>query len=265
MPWTVVCQRLGRPTAALTYVDGVVANFTSTSLSHSGVTLENLDLLVPTVGTKEERTFIGIMVEINAKTIPILHQIIEAQRSVLARDSSSLKGAIRSLHTLLKHVTDVLHKLNANRGHKAHINPLVWTLTVANFGIPWIKGVIGAAGTAHPFFHMMDEFTGRSEYKTDIGKEAEVVRASYPIHWRQFLQVITEVSVTEYVAVSQDRELTDLWKTFISSYHGNNGLLGFHRRKAFGFLAVSFRIGRSTTINGLGHKRRMEPWQKVDQ
>lgn len=35
--------------------------------------------------------------------------------------------------------------------------------------------------------------------------------------------------------------------------------------KGVGFLAVSFRIGRSTTINGLGHKRRTEPWHEIDQ
>lgn len=87
IPWTVVCKRLGRPGPALTYVDGV-ANFTSTSLSNHDVALENLQLLVPTVGTKEERTFVGMMIEINAKTIPVLHQIIEAQRSALAQDSS---------------------------------------------------------------------------------------------------------------------------------------------------------------------------------
>ncbi|KAI9650218.1 hypothetical protein NHQ30_000231 [Ciborinia camelliae] len=265
IPWTVVCKRLGRPAPALTYVDGVVANFTSSSMSHSGVTLENLELLVPTVGTIEERTFIGIMIEINAKTIPILHQVIEAQRSVLAQNSSSLKDAIRSLHKLIKQVTRILDKLHANRAQKNHIDPLIWTLTVANLGIPWVKDVVGAAGTAHPFFHMMDEFTGRSEYNTGIGKEAQIVRAMYPIHWRQFLEAIREVSVADYVAASKDRELMDLWKTFTSSYQSNDGLLGFHRRKVFGFLAVSFRIGRNTTINGLGRKRRNEPWLEADQ
>ncbi|KAJ5412971.1 hypothetical protein N7465_005276 [Penicillium sp. CMV-2018d] len=265
IPWTVVCRRLGRPAPAHTYVDGVVANFTSTSSSHSSVTLENLELLVPTVGTKEEHTFVGVMIEINAKTIPILHQIIEAQRSVLAKDSSSLKDAIRSLHSLIKQITQILSKLNASRAHKAHIDPVLWTLTVGNLGIPWVKGMVGAAGTAHPFFHMMDEFTGRFEYLTGIGQEAQIVRATYPIHWRQFLKAMMEVSVSEYVAASKDRELIGLWETFTSSYHGNDGLLGFHRRKVFGFLAVSFRIGRSTTINGLGHKRRTEPWHEVDQ
>ncbi|KOS48758.1 hypothetical protein ACN38_g184 [Penicillium nordicum] len=265
IPWTVVCKRLGRPAPALTYVDGMVANFTSTSSSHSGVTLENLELLIPTVGTKEEHTFIGIMIEINAKTIPILHQIIEAQRSVMVKDSSSLKDAIRSLDSLIKQITRILSKLNTSRAHKAHIDPVLWTLTIGNLGIPWVKDVVGAAGTAHPFFHMMDEFTGRFEYLTGIGQEAQIVRATYPIHWRQFLKAMMEVSVSEYVASSKDRELMDLWKTFTSSYHGNDGLLGFHRRKVFGFLAVSFRIGRSTTINGLGHKRETAPWHEVDQ
>ncbi|KAJ6184585.1 hypothetical protein N7519_005886 [Penicillium mononematosum] len=265
IPWTVLCRRLGRPAPALTYVDGVVSNFTSTSLSHSGVALDNLELLVPTVGTKEEHTFVGIMIEINAKTIPILHQVIEAQRSVLAKDSFSLKDAIRRLHALLRQITETLDKLHASRAHKSHIDPVLWTLTVGNLGIPWVKGMVGAAGTAHPLFHMMDEFTGRFEYNTGIGQEAQIVRATYPIHWRQFLEAMKEVSVTEYIALSKDRELTYLWQTFTSSYHGNDGLLGFHRRKVFGFLAVSFRIGRSTTINGLGRKRRTEPWHEVDQ
>jgi len=265
IPWNIVCKRLGRPAPALTYVDGVVANFTSISSSHSSVKLENLKLLVPTVGTKEEHTFIGIMIEINAQTIPILHRVIDAQGSVLTQDSSSLKDAIRCLHKLLKEVTKSLSKLHANRSHKAHIDPVLWTLTVANLGIPWVKGAVGAAGTAHPFFHMMDEFTGRSEYNSGIGKEAQIVRATYPIHWRQFLKAIAEVSVSEYVSTSKDGELMELWRSFTTSYHGNDGLLGFHRRKVFGFLAVSFRIGRSTTINGLGRKRRTEPWQEADQ
>lgn len=265
IPWTIVCKRLGRPGPALTYVDGVVANFISTALSYRDVTLDNLQLLVPTVGTKEERIFVGVMLEINAKTIPILHQVIEAQRSVLAQDSSALKDAIRNLHALLKDVTKIFAKLNTNRVEKGHIDPVLWTLTVANLGIPWVKGAVGAAGTAHPFFHMMDEFTGRSEYNTGMGKEAQIVRATYPIHWRQFLEAVAEVSVTEYIAVSKDENLKNLWTSFTSAYHGNDGLLGFHRRKVFGFLAVSFRIGRSTTINGLGHKRKTEPWQEVDQ
>ncbi|TGO51219.1 hypothetical protein BCON_0166g00060 [Botryotinia convoluta] len=265
IPWTIVCERLGRSAPVLTLIDVVVANYTSTSLSNSDVTLENLELLVPTSGTIEECTFIGIMIEINAKTIPVLHQVIEAQRCVLARNPSSLKDAIRNLHELVKQVTKILQKIHANRSHKDHIDPLIWTLTVANLGIQWLRGLVGAAGTAHPFFHMMDEFTGRSEYSTGIGKEATAVRAMCPIHWRQFLEAVREISVAEYVAASEDRELMDIWKILISSYQGDDGLLGIHRRKVLGFLAVSFRIGRNTTVNGLGGERRTEPWLEADQ
>ncbi|KAF7960239.1 hypothetical protein EAE96_001837 [Botrytis aclada] len=265
IPWAIVCKRLGRSTPVLTLIDMMVANFTSTSLSYSDVMLENLELLVPTVGNIEEHTFFGIMIEINAKAIPILHQIIEAQRSVLARNSSSLKDAIRNLHTLLKQITRTLEKIHANRSRKGYIDPHIWTATVANLGIPWLKDVVGAAGTAHPFFHMMDEFTGRSDYHTGIGKEAIAVRAIYPIHWRQFLEAIREVSVTEYIVTSKDRELMEIWNAFTSLYHSKDGLLGVHRRKVLDFLAVSFRIGRDTTINGLGRRRINKPWLEADQ
>ncbi|TGO14183.1 hypothetical protein BTUL_0057g00500 [Botrytis tulipae] len=227
IPWAIVCERLGRSTPALTLIDMMVANFTSTSLSYSDVTLENLELLVPTVGNVEERTFFGVMIEMNAKAIPILHQIIEAQRSVLARNSSSLKDAIRNLSTLIKQITRTLEKVNVNLFHKGHIDPLIWTVTVANLGTPWLKDVVGAAGTAYPFFHMMDELTERSEYQTGIGKEAKAVRAIYPIHWRQFLEAVREASITEYIINSKDRELMEIWNSFKSLYHSEDGLLGF--------------------------------------
>ncbi|PYI05123.1 hypothetical protein BO78DRAFT_270050, partial [Aspergillus sclerotiicarbonarius CBS 121057] len=271
IPWTLVCKRLGRDTPSLTYVDGVVANFTTTSkTSPSAVTLDTISLLVPTVNTIEERTFIGIMIEINAKTIPIIHEIIHSQRAVLSRNPPALKQSLHSLLALLKDVTRSLSKLNANRAYRGHIDPVLWTLTVANLGIPWVKDAVGAAGTAHPFFHMMDEFTGREKYGTGIGKEARVVREMYPVHWRGFLGAVREVSVGGYVAEvvkeggDGDGELGELWTALKEAYHGDQGLLGFHRRKVFGFLAVSFRIGRSTTINGLGRKRRAEPWMEAD-
>ncbi|RAL15144.1 uncharacterized protein BO97DRAFT_462991 [Aspergillus homomorphus CBS 101889] len=272
VPWTIVCQRLGRPVPSLTYVDGVVANYRRSSNGN------DLQLLIPTVGNREERAFIGVMIAINRQTTPILHQIIEAQRQVLAGDPAALKRTIRQLYSLLNKVTETLaRQLHANRAHRAHIDPVLWTLTVANLGIPWVEGAVGAAGTAHPFFHMMDEFTGRAQYATGIGHEAQVVRATYPQHWRRFLAALREVSVPDYVAASRDPELRDLWAALVEGYRGSNdsggggggggggGLLGFHRRKVFGFLAVSFRIGRSTTINGLGRRRRTEPWLEADQ
>ncbi|RAK98192.1 uncharacterized protein BO80DRAFT_319529, partial [Aspergillus ibericus CBS 121593] len=267
LPWGVVCSRLGRetPIPSLTYVDGVVANYTSTSVDPRRVGVTNLSLLVPTVGNLEEKMFVGVMIEINAKTIPMIAGIGEAQRAVLARDIGALKGTIRRLHTGLKEVGRTLGKLTANRAVQGHLDPVVWTLTVANLGIPWVEGAVGAAGTAHPFFHLMDEFTGRREYGSGIGREAQVVRAMYPVHWRGVLAAVREVDVGGWVGEGGDEELAGLWKRFLEAYQGDQGLLGVHRRKVFGFLAVSFRIGRSTTINGLGRKRRAEPWLEADQ
>lgn len=265
IPWNIVCERLGRAVASLTYVDGVSANFTSTSPSYSDVTVENMELLVPSVNTIEERTFIGIMIETEAKTIPVLHHVIEAQRAVLAQDGPSLKKAIQNILQLLKSVSKTFGRLHANRSRKSHIDTVLWTLSVANLGIPWIKDAVGVAGTAHPFFYMMDEFSGRVSYESRVGKEAQHVRALHPLHWRQFFEALAEVSVQDYVAASNDRELVDLWESLTSAYHGKDGLLAFHRRKVFGFLSVSFRIGRNTTLGGIGGKRRAGPWHDVDQ
>ena len=265
LPWVEVCKRLGREVASLTFVEGVAHNFSSTSLKPSGVALDNLRLLVEPDGTIEEHTFVGVMIEIFAKGTPVMHLISQAQRAVLSGDNESLKQAIEAVVPHIKETQKSLAKITANRSNKLHIDPIIWTLTIANLGIPWIDGAVGAAGTAHPFFHMLDEFTGRTNYKSGIGGEALIVRSNYPLHWRQFLEAVTEVSVEDYVTSSGDGELKAAWSNLKSTYNGDNGLLGFHRRKVFGFLAVSFRIGRSTTINGLGRNRKTEPWQEADE
>jgi cytochrome b involved in lipid metabolism len=138
--------------------------------------------------------------------------------------------------------------------------------TLGNENVPLIAGVVtGAAGTAHPFFHLMDEFTGRSKYNSRIGEEARTVRSTYPVHWLQFLDAVKEVSVGEYLAASKNLELQELWETLKTVYGGKDGLLGVHRRKVYGFLSVSFWIGRNSAINGLGWKRVAEKWQEANE
>ena len=266
IPWTQVCKRLGRSEACLSYVDLVISNFKTSSRFHRDVTLANSHLLIPTVNNKEENVFFGTTVEINANVIPIFQHIIDAQKSVLNEDMHSHKISLRAIIPLLRDIGKTLHKISLSRTSSSYVEPDVWTSTVANLAVPWLR-VTGAAGTAHPLFHLMDVFTGRSKYESRIGKEAMHIWASFPAHWQQFIHAIGQVSVKDFIDSLKERrreELSSIWSTLQKAYSGIDLLLGLHRRKVYGYLSVLFRVGRDSTINGLGHLCRGEQLREAD-
>jgi len=114
----------------------------------------------------------------------------------------------------------------------------------------------------------MDVFIGRKTYESKIGREAISVRSTFPVHWQRFLDSLSQVSVRGFIdqLISKDKtELSSMWATLESDYAGDGGLLGIHRRKVYGFLLVSFRIGRNSTINGLGRATQHAKWAEADR
>ena len=205
------------------------------------------------------------MIEINSKVVPVFHEIIEAHRSALLRDFTRLKNCLEKMLPPSRNITKSLEKISLQAG-KSYVHPVVWTKTVANLAIPWLKGVTGAAGTAHPFFHMMDVFIDWERYTSKIGKETTTVRSTYPIHRQRFLHALSQVSAQNFIKNLNGRDdhgLSRFWDTLENEYAGELGSLGIHRQKVYGFLAVPFRIGWNSTINGLG-RRPQRQWTDAD-
>ncbi|MBC7659515.1 MAG: gamma-glutamylcyclotransferase [Chitinophagaceae bacterium] len=265
-PWREVRRRLGRDQEVLTYIDLIVTNYRLLDpLASVPVRLENMDLLIPTVGNREERVFYLIQTEILARSAPILGAIARSQEAVLTGDKRALEAELliifRSLESI---VYEALPKLNPNEASSTYVDAVVWAKTVAPFAVPLTPGLQGPSGTSSPIFNLLDVFFGRTRHESFLGKEIKGLRATYPHFWREFLEAVGSVSIPDFVSDSDDPALAAIFREAFGMYAGPNGFLGRHRTKVYGFLETAFKVGRSVTIGGFSGLFKERTWEQVD-
>jgi cytochrome b involved in lipid metabolism len=251
-PWHEVCARLGRTTPFLSYVDLIVGNWRHRNPANPGaIRVENLRLLVPTVGVDEEQFFYLTQLEMLARGTPLVAAAARACAAVAEDDAPTVAA---ELDLIAETITDVtregLPKINPRPGTRFHVDPVVWAKTVAPLAVPLIKGGLGPSGTASPMFHLTDAVIGRTGYQSFIGEEAAKLRQNYPPHWRALIEAVAAAGISRYADHTGhpilDRALADLR----ARYSGEGGLLWRHRLKVAGYLDTSFRVGRDVTISG---------------
>lgn len=265
-PWAEVRTRLGRGAAVLSYVDLIVYNWKIVDpRDPDPMRAENLRLLVPTVDTNEERTFYLTQTEILARCAPIVGAVVRAQEAVLDDDPEALESSLVTIGNCLQTVVrDSLLKINPNPAGATHVDPVIWAKTVAPFAVPMVGGVQGPSGTSSPIFNTLDIFFRREKFQTFLGREIEQLRGTYPPFWREFLQALAEVSVPAYVERTGNANLKGLLREVVATYAGENGFLGRHRMKVYGYLELAFKVGRSVTIGGFKGVFRDRTWDQVD-
>jgi sulfite reductase alpha subunit-like flavoprotein/cytochrome b involved in lipid metabolism len=266
-PWSTVRRRLDRPDAdVLSYIDLIVYNFRLVDpAAPDPFRVENMRLLTPTVDTPEERIFYLTQTEILAQTAPVVGAIVRAQEAILADDADGLGLALALIGARLRHVVRTsLPKIDPNPSAPSHVNPVVWAKTVAPFAVPMGKGVQGPSGTSSPLFNLLDAFFGRKRHDTFLGKEIRDLRRGYPLHWRELLAAVGEVSTADYVVRRGDAALAGLWAEAVDAYVGQDGFLGRHRMKVYGYLELAFKVGRSVTIGGFAGLFKDRTWDQVD-
>jgi ferredoxin-NADP reductase len=264
-PWAELTERLGRPKPFLSYNDLIVYNWRLREPERPDpMRVENLDLLVPTVGSEEERVFYMTQLEILAQCAPIVGAAVRAQEAVLRGDDASLERELLVILERLRHVTEVsFAKIDPSPLSATYVDPVVWATTVAPFAVPFEEGTAGPSGTSAPIFHLLDGFFGRRRFDSMLGGEIRHLREWFPPHQREFLAAVDAVSVPDYVAQSS-RALRGLFATALDAYAGPKGYLGTHRLKVYGYLELAFKVGRSVTIGGFAGAFRDRAWKEVD-
>jgi sulfite reductase alpha subunit-like flavoprotein len=265
-PWAQLRRRLGRTQEVLSYIDLIVYNWRVVDPRRPDpLTVENMRLLLPTVDNREEHVFYLTQVEILARCAPLVRQITEAQDAVLAGDKDSLEAALLGVISCLgKVVCMSLPKINPNSHGSTFVDPVIWAKTVAPFAVPIRPGDQGPSGTSSPIFNTLDLFFGRKDYASFLGREIRQLRAAYPVNWRDFLQALAGVSVGDFIERSGSATLRGAWREAFELYVGQNGFLGRHRMKVYGFLEVAFKVGRSVTIGGFGGVFKDRTWDQID-
>ena len=267
--WDTLALRLERPTALLSYIDLILYNWkldpASNPGDHRNRTVENMDLLFPTVGNEEERIFYLTQVEIAAVSSPLVTAVIRAEEAAVRDDPGALESELLNIMSALQHMSNVsVRKIDPNRRSATHVDQVVWAKTVAPFAVPVQPGQPGPSGTAAPLFHFMDAFLSRPSYEAALGQEATKLAAISPRHWREFIGAVGQVSIRDYIARTEYEPLKDLFNLVLDAYAGDKGYLGVHRLKAYGFLEVAFKAGRSVTIGGFKGLFQDKTWNQID-
>ena len=220
----------------------------------------NMRLRFPTVDTPEERTFYLTQTEILSRATPIVAAVVRAQEAVAADDAEALEASLLViLGTLDRIVRESLLRIDPNAWSASYVDPVVWAKTVAPFAVPFQKGVQGPSGTSSPIFNVLDVFLGRKRFETFLGREIVGLRDTYPPLWQELILALQDVSVPEYVARRGDPHLEEVFRETTHAYVGENGFLGRHRMKVYGYLELAFKVGRSVTIGGFSGSSRTAP------
>ena len=265
-PWQEISERLHRRAPVLSYIDLIVYNW---RLRDPGLPdpmrVENLDLLIPTVGNREERSFHLTQVEILAQCAPIVGAVVRAQEAIAGGDRAALERELLLIIERLRHVAEVsFQKIDPNPRGSGFVDPVVWAKTVAPFAVPITPGVQGPSGTSSPIFHLLDVFLGRAGYESLLGQETLHIRDWYPAHWLAFLAAVDAVSLRDFVTTGGDPHLQGVFQMLMETYAGDKGFLGIHRLKVYGYLETAFKMGRSVTIGGFKGLFRERTWHAVD-
>lgn len=267
-PWAEISRRLGRPAPHLSFTDLNLYNWRLLDRHAADpMTVENLALLVPIVGTEDERRFQATPIEMTARFTPILGAFIRAQEAVVADDIDGLAGCLLVVADVLRVLAyDSFPKVDPNAASPHYVNPVVWGKTVAPLATPYqeVDPPPGPSGTAIPAFQLLDILFGRHDRSTSIGLETARARRWFPPHWRAFLDAAEAVGVPEYVQRKGDRTLHGLFDQALEAYAGDTGLLGRHRLKTYGFLDLSFKTGRRKTLGGFGGGFGDRLWDRMD-
>lgn len=264
-PWAEVTARMGRVEPFMQYNDLILTNWRKLEPASSSMEIENLDLLLPTVGNQTERVFYLTQVEMTARATPLLEAVVRAQEAMAADDEAGVKAELLVMLDVLRILVErSFVKIDPNPLSATHCDPVIWGATVAPFAVNLEPHIPGPGGTSSPVFHLMDAFLGRKDYSSQLGHEATNLRLVAPPLQQRLIEAVSAADLAAFSSRIGSRSLTGLVQSVADAYAGDRGLIAAHRLKAYGFLEVAFKVGRSVTIGGFKGVFRDRPWKHVD-
>lgn len=263
-PWTTVCRRLGRERAVLTYDDLIAYNWRMLDRQDRRRHLDNLAVLTPTVANREERIFYMVQVELHARTAPAIGSMVRAQEAVLAGDEAALGVELARLIDILDDATHAFLKIDPNPHSPTYMDPVVWAKTVAPFAVAISQDTHAISGAAAPAFQVLDVFVGRRSYNSRVGREASLLRPGFSQNLRDLMEALGSAPVGDFAA-SSSPAIRGLWHSLLEAFAGERGFLGVHRRKAYAFLEIAFKVGRSVTTGGFSGLFEDQTWDVADR
>ncbi|MEA2273131.1 MAG: hypothetical protein QOI98_1839, partial [Solirubrobacteraceae bacterium] len=261
--WDDVGRRLGKPEPFMRYEDLVLGNWRKRDPS-GPMTMENMEFLVPTVGIPSEQLFYLTQVEIHARATPLVGSVVRAQEAIARGDDDATEAELLlMIETLRALLDEVLLKLDPNAYGRTTVDPILFGAIIADLAVPFKEHIPGPSGTAAPVFHVLDAFLGRRNFESIIGLDAVRLRKWGPKATAEFVTAISQGPRAETILETGPRRLRGLVQTLTDMYSGPRGWLEAHRLKVYGYIQMSFKVGRPVTIGGFAGKFDDRPWRDV--
>lgn len=266
-PWSQISQRLNREYPSLYYQDLILYNWQYKNPNDKRRCFENFDLLVETVGREEERIFYMVQLDMAACSTPLIGSFIRAQEAITDNNCHHLYQEINLITQTIQKIDRSFALIHQNPYHASYCNPVIWGKEIAPLAVAISPEVEGPSGTSAPYFHLLDSFIGREAFKSKLGKDQRHFRKyHHPPNLKKFIAALEKISVWSFIQKSGDNSLKDAFNNLVNNYISTHGLLGNHRRKVFGYLTTSFKVGRMVTVGGntAGSSYLEKPWRHVD-
>ena len=263
-PWKTLSARLDRPAPFLSAADFVGYNW-SLRDPNGQRTLENMDVLIPTLGSDAERVSMLTVTEILAQSGPLIAAVIDCAEGIEHHNRALVASGLDAVRNELLRLTyDIFLKLDPNAWGALHCDPIAWAKLVAPFGAPTRPDEPGFSGTETPTFQLLDALFTRERYDSELGRESRHNRDWLPAGFRALHEAVSAMGLRRYVIKQSDPELAALYQAALDAYAGERGFLGIHRLKLYGYIELGFKTGRAATNGGFSADMGPRAWEVVD-
>jgi sulfite reductase (NADPH) flavoprotein alpha-component len=249
-PLQTLAKRMGRDHIGYTVYEGYLYNWKFKN-PDSGLKLaENMELLVPLTGTREESISHMVLTEVEIKAAPLILFMVNAQNAVVQNNKAELEKALSGIIDTLMDIWAAFMKINLIPGAETYLQPIIWSKTAAIISAQYTKYELGMSGASSPSINLIDEFLGRKIYQSEMGQQELSRRKLLPKIHQEFIDAISKVSVSDYIHKINDKNLLDLWAQVNDKFSGKKGFLEIHKRKIFNYIQMGMKSGRITTNAG---------------
>ena len=179
-PWQQLRARLGRSQEVLTYTDLVVYNWRLRSPAADAsapLRVEDLALLLPTIGNREESVFYLTQLEILSRASSMVRAFVNAHEAVLRQDEAGVERALVEIIDGMDRVlSESLLKLSPNPYSPTFVDPVVWAKTVARSRFQFTRAIKARAAPHRRSSTRSTFSSGAAQNATFLGREIRQLR-----------------------------------------------------------------------------------------
>lgn len=242
-----------------TYLEDFLANWNYKvnndnldTVSLDTIQINNLKLMLPYFCNQEEYVSTVITGAVmQARFAPVVHIISEMEKELELSNPSPqhLIMFINNAKKILEEVKTAFMQMSPKLGNKYFVDQVIWPLTSPTMGKKVHPNEYPNTGADSPIFHVMDKLLNRTSYDSKMGKNITQRFKAVPSNYQQFIMAVEPVGAElfNFIKNAGNPDLKNAYANLVSFYAGPNGFLDSHRKKAYGYLKMSFLAGRLST------------------